>query len=118
MEYTGKLTDLYSKMIDEINHDLQSGGNSYASVPNSGNAGNAGNNGNVGANLNNSANANNANNANNVNNSNVINDANNVGNNNVNDKKYIKTKNGRRKIHTGKKGGKYYIMNKKKIYIK
>jgi len=115
MEYTGKLTDLYNKMIDEINRDLQSGGNSYASVPNSGNSGNAGNNGNVGANLNNSANANNANNANN---SNVINDGNNVGNNNVNDKKYIKTKNGRRKIHTGKKDGKYYIMNKKKIYIK
>ena len=121
MEYTGKLTDLYNKMIDEINNDLQSGGNSYASVPNSGNAGNSGNSGidvnsgNVGANLNNSANANNANNANN---SNVINDGNNVGNNNVNDKKYIKTKNGRRKIHTGKKGGKYYIMNKKKIYIK
>ena len=31
---------------------------------------------------------------------------------------YIKTKNGRRKIHTGKRGGKYYMMNNKKIYIK
>lgn len=109
MIYTGKLTDLYNNMIKEINKDIQKGGNSYASVPNSGNAG---------ANLNNFANANNANNVNNVNNTNVLNDGNNVSNNNVNDKKYIKTKNGRRKIHTGKKGGKYYIMNKKKIYIK
>ena len=31
---------------------------------------------------------------------------------------YIKTKNGRRKIHTGKRGGKYYMMNNKKVYIK
>ncbi len=31
---------------------------------------------------------------------------------------YIKTKNGRRKIQTGKKGGKYYMMNNKKVYIK
>lgn len=31
---------------------------------------------------------------------------------------YIMTKKGKRKIHVGKRGGKYYIMNKKKIYIK
>ena len=31
---------------------------------------------------------------------------------------YIKTKNGRRKIQTGKRGGKYYMMNNKKVYIK
>tara|TARA_Y100001970_G_scaffold292480_1_gene433941 strand:+ start:9812 stop:10504 length:693 start_codon:yes stop_codon:yes gene_type:complete len=31
---------------------------------------------------------------------------------------YIKTKNGRRKIHVGKRGGKYYMMNNKKVYIK
>lgn len=31
---------------------------------------------------------------------------------------YIMTKKGKRKIHIGKRGGKYYIMNKKKIYIK
>ena len=31
---------------------------------------------------------------------------------------YIMTKQGKRKIHVGKRGGKYYIMNKKKIYIK
>ena len=62
MEYTGKLTDLYNKMIKEINKDIG------ISLVGSGN-------------------------------------------------QYIKTKNGRRKIHTGKKGGKYYIMNKKKIYI-
>ena len=31
---------------------------------------------------------------------------------------YIKTKNGRRKIYTGKRGGKYYMMNNKKVYIK
>ena len=127
MEYTGKLTQLYDNIIGEIKRDLYYiGGNSYASVPNSGNAGNSGNSGNAGnagnsgANLNNSANANNtnnANNANNTNNANVLNDGNNVSNN-VNDKKYIKTKNGRRKIHIGKKGGKYYIMNKKKIYLK
>lgn len=31
---------------------------------------------------------------------------------------YIMTKQGKRKIHVGKRGGKYYIMNKRKIYIK
>ena len=31
---------------------------------------------------------------------------------------YIKTKNGRRKIYIGKRGGKYYMMNNKKVYIK
>lgn len=31
---------------------------------------------------------------------------------------YIMTKKGKRKIHIGKRGGKYYIMNKKKHYIK
>jgi hypothetical protein len=31
---------------------------------------------------------------------------------------YIMTKQGKRKIHVGKKGGKYYIMNKKKVYVK
>ena len=28
------------------------------------------------------------------------------------------TKKGKRKIHIGKRGGKYYIMDKKKVYIK
>lgn len=31
---------------------------------------------------------------------------------------YIMTKQGKRKIHVGKRGGKYYIMNKKKVYVK
>jgi len=31
---------------------------------------------------------------------------------------YIMTKKGKRKIHIGKRGGKYYIMNKKRVYIK
>ena len=31
---------------------------------------------------------------------------------------YIMTKKGKRKIHVGNRGGKYYIMNKKKVYIK
>jgi len=34
------------------------------------------------------------------------------------DKQYINTKNGKRKIHVGKRGGKYYMMNNKKVYIK
>ena len=63
MEYTGSLTDLYDKMIKEINKDL-----SY-SLLGSGD-------------------------------------------------RYINTKQGKRKIHTGKRGGKYYVLNKNKIYIK
>ena len=43
--------------------------------------------------------------------------ANNIQNGGKNSQ-YIMTKKGKRKIHVGKRGGKYYIMNKKKIYIK
>lgn len=66
MIYNKKLTDLYKKMVDEIQKELKELNSNMTGG----------------------------------------------------DNKYINTKNGKRKIQVGKRGGKYYMMNNKKIYIK
>ena len=117
MNLTDKIKNLLNNKypnLQFIYSTLSGGSNSYVNSYNASNISNS--------NYSNS-NANNYNNVNNVNNYNNVNDANNNSHNNEGndgniEKKYIKTKKGKRKIYTGKKGGKYYIKNNKKVYIK
>ena len=99
MEYTGNLINLYNQMVNEINKDSGFLTNLFSSF--------------TGGHYNNSSNIKN-NETTKTNKSNKITKTNksNKTKNNTNNKKE------KMKIYTGKKGGKYYIKNNKKVYIR